>query len=350
MEEAMYGNRNAAHEFYLDEGNGTRVSKYSKRKKKYYLGVLLIAAIGATAVGTTLLWDGGELLSKAPSFTSQEAAAGGPREDAIAMNSIAFAEGLYAPLSRFDDNEQAGPLAAADNVQTASSVISAPKAGESVQAQAQDKAKEAPKKSASELTNKSQAAAESRLSVVTAKENTAAPSEKAAKANVKPSEDKVQTSAATVRTNPQSSTYRVKNGDTLYSISLAFYNTGDYVQLLADTNHLQSSSMLKEGQQLEIPYLPPADAKKAGSKANVAANGSNSSSLASSSDAAQRAISDNGKMINHVVKSGESLSSISQKYFGSPNFTEFIALLNNRSADAPLKVGETLVILPSGQD
>ncbi|MFH5182368.1 LysM peptidoglycan-binding domain-containing protein [Paenibacillus sp. TAB 01] len=261
------------------------------------------------------------------------------------MNSIAFAEGLYAPLSRFDNNEQAGPLVEADNVQTASGVISAPKAGESVQAQAQDKAKEAPKKSASELTNKSQAAAESRLSVVTAKENTAAPSEKAAKANVKPSEDKVQTSAATVSTNPQSSTYRVKNGDTLYSISLAFYNTGDYVQLLADTNHLQSSGMLKEGQQLEIPYLPPADAKKAGSKANVAANGSTSSS-----DAAQRAISDNGKMINHVVKSGESLSSISQKYFGSPNFTEFIALLNNRSADAPLKVGETLVILPSGQD
>lgn len=58
---------------------------------------------------------------------------------------------------------------------------------------------------------------------------------------------------------PPSEPYTVREGDTLQSISTAFYGDGERAQTIADFNGLQIDAELKPGDVLHVPSLPDAE-------------------------------------------------------------------------------------------
>ncbi|QYR22552.1 LysM peptidoglycan-binding domain-containing protein [Paenibacillus sp. sptzw28] len=112
-------------------------------------------------------------------------------------------------------------------------------------------------------------------------------------------------------------TYLVRSGDTLYQISMLFYRSKDYVNLIAEQNKLDKTKDLKAGSSLVIPAIP----NQAGVK--------NSKS---------------DTEIEHIVQRGETLSSISRKYFNSSNYAKTIAKYNHLADGDDVKIGSVLKI------
>ncbi|UVI33360.1 muramidase family protein [Paenibacillus spongiae] len=115
-------------------------------------------------------------------------------------------------------------------------------------------------------------------------------------------------------------TYMVRAGDTLYRIAMQFYHSGDYAELIAEHNKLGEKEELKAGSHLIIPALPT---NQAGSK--------NSTDKAGT---------------RHTVRKGETLSSISRKYFGDSSYAKSIAKYNQLADNDDVKVGDVLKIPP----
>jgi len=115
-------------------------------------------------------------------------------------------------------------------------------------------------------------------------------------------------------------TYMVQSGDTLYHIAMQFYHSDDYVDLIAEHNKLDKIEDLKAGTNLIIPAIPE----------NQAGNNN-------STDKA---------VTHHTVGKGETLSSISRKYFGDSSFAKTIAKYNHLSNNDVVKIGDVLKIPP----
>ncbi|GGD96268.1 LysM peptidoglycan-binding domain-containing protein [Paenibacillus nasutitermitis] len=114
-------------------------------------------------------------------------------------------------------------------------------------------------------------------------------------------------------------TYLVQPGDTLYNISKQFYDSKDYVELIAAQNKLKATEDLKAGSSLTIPALPKA---KPGS----------------GSTAKPQAVK------NHTVLEGETLSSISRTYYGSSKYAKTISEYNHVANSDTVKAGDVLKI------
>ncbi|WP_249860416.1 LysM peptidoglycan-binding domain-containing protein [Paenibacillus konkukensis] len=112
--------------------------------------------------------------------------------------------------------------------------------------------------------------------------------------------------------------YIVKAGDTLFSLSVQFYRSPQYVSLIADSNHIKKTADLKAGDKLTIPQLPIEKTIK---------------------------LPDYDFSVHdHTVKKGETLSSISKEYYQSAKHASFIASFNHLDENNPLKEGSVLKI------
>jgi LysM repeat protein len=115
--------------------------------------------------------------------------------------------------------------------------------------------------------------------------------------------------------------YMVQAQDTLSSISVMFYKSKQYIAYIAEENNLDKNAILKAGSILTIPSL---DGYKADDNDNL-----NTPIEAT---------------IEHVVKKGETLYSISQKYYGTNKHAMFIADYNHIVDVDDLKAGTVLKI------
>ncbi|MBB3108880.1 nucleoid-associated protein YgaU [Paenibacillus phyllosphaerae] len=115
--------------------------------------------------------------------------------------------------------------------------------------------------------------------------------------------------------------YLVRSGDTLYRLSKLFYNSSDYAQLISDANKLDAETALKAGMILTIPARP-------------------ASNQGDSDKSSQQ------KVVEHTVKEGETLSSISRKYYKSSGYADKIASYNHIADGDSVKVGDVLRIPP----
>lgn len=118
------------------------------------------------------------------------------------------------------------------------------------------------------------------------------------------------------------SSYVVKKGDTLYSISRRYEIT---VAELRTANNLSESDVLKEGQKL---IVPTADIRTA------AVLSSSSSSQGSPSDKTTRVTS-------YVIQKGDTLYGIARKY--DIKLPELLAM-NNLDTNATIKVGQKISV------
>lgn len=139
--------------------------------------------------------------------------------------------------------------------------------------------------------------------------------------------------ASTLITEPVSdvtpaTTYTVKSGDSLWTISKKNHLTPSE---LAATNNLKLTATLHEGQKLLIPSKAAAPAAPAASAAVAPA----------AKPAEVAAPKPSGSTVKHVVKSGESLSSIA-KYYGVKQGD--IAVANNITDPQKIRAGMELTI------
>ncbi len=117
--------------------------------------------------------------------------------------------------------------------------------------------------------------------------------------------------------------YMVQAQDTLSSISLQFFKSKHYVDYIAETNNLDKNAVLKAGSILTIPSLE-------GYKQSTSTDNSGSA--------------EEEKTVDHVVKKGETLYSISEKYYGTNKHAMFIADYNHIVNVDDLKAGTVLKI------
>ncbi|MBW7454134.1 LysM peptidoglycan-binding domain-containing protein, partial [Paenibacillus sepulcri] len=117
-------------------------------------------------------------------------------------------------------------------------------------------------------------------------------------------------------------TYMVRAGDTLYKISMLFYQSKDYVDLIAKNNKLEKTEELKAGSSLIIPALAVKTPTGADNSKDEAAK-------------------------EHIVQKGDTLSNIARKYYGSDKYIKLIAEYNQLADNDDVKVGDVLKIPPA---
>lgn len=129
-----------------------------------------------------------------------------------------------------------------------------------------------------------------------------------------------QTPPATVPNPGSGKQYTVVSGDTWYGIAEKQYGQGSMAlaNMIAQANGKTSTDRLSIGQVLTIPPKPATPTPPPVPRVTV----------------------------QHVVVSGDTLWTISQKYYGegSNTLTAKIASANNKGANAQLKIGEVLTI------
>lgn len=115
------------------------------------------------------------------------------------------------------------------------------------------------------------------------------------------------------------STYVVKGGDVLSTISQEVYGTSRYWQRIAQANNIVEPSRLRIGMILQIPPLPT------GERVGITPTPSA------------------GEQI-HRVEEGDTLSEISQKYYGTVRHVKDIMQANNLTDENWLRIGQVLTI------
>lgn len=138
---------------------------------------------------------------------------------------------------------------------------------------------------------------------------------------------------------PEFIDYTVQPGDTFASIARRFYGSSGKAELIARANPLVDPTRIKNGRVLKIPKDP---SNIQGKPISVPPPGSAApgSPPASASEAGAR---------RHTVEKGETLTSISRKYYGTIRRTDVILKANRNVLSKPedLRPGQTLVIPPS---
>ncbi|GAB4151032.1 MAG: hypothetical protein Kow00107_01590 [Planctomycetota bacterium] len=127
-------------------------------------------------------------------------------------------------------------------------------------------------------------------------------------------------------TLPQASErYEVKSGDNLEKISLKFYNKRSLWPKIAEANSLKAPYALKIGQMLVIPAIESAPT-------NSVTDDSTAETVAA------------GSARTYKVQAGDTLQTISKKFYNTYHKWSVIAKANNITNPASLKVGQDLVI------
>ncbi|MCM3748875.1 LysM peptidoglycan-binding domain-containing protein [Paenibacillus pasadenensis] len=127
------------------------------------------------------------------------------------------------------------------------------------------------------------------------------------------------------------STYIVKEGDTLTSISINKYGSKDYVSLIAEENGIVFVNDMKPGDKLK---LPPSSSKPP-------SKGDTSSSTNGTKEI------DYSKVklpATYFVLPGDTFYRISVRFYGTGKHADRIAEINSLDADAGLKAGESITI------
>ncbi|MBD2845501.1 LysM peptidoglycan-binding domain-containing protein [Paenibacillus sp. IB182496] len=120
-------------------------------------------------------------------------------------------------------------------------------------------------------------------------------------------------------------TYTVRKGDTLSSISARFYGSKQYVALLAEHNGIVLLNDMKVGTKLKIP------------------------APSSGADASERPLQDYTKVelpATYLVQAGDTFYRLSQQFYGSRDYAALIARHNGLAATDDLKAGSNLEIPP----
>lgn len=118
--------------------------------------------------------------------------------------------------------------------------------------------------------------------------------------------------------------HEVVMGDSLIAISRKYFNTPDFYKEIAEMNGLTDTGGLQQGMILKIDLdWARKEAPKQPSAAKTAAA---------------------GNIIYHKVAAGETLMSISRKYFGTPSLFREIAAMNGITEPGLLKAGMQLKI------
>lgn len=109
----------------------------------------------------------------------------------------------------------------------------------------------------------------------------------------------------------------VQPGDTLSAIAQRYYGSTAYVRDIAQANGISNPDFIVAGMTLTLPERPPASAAAVAPVAGTV-----------------------------VVQAGDTLTKISQRYYGSPNYVQAIADANGITNPHYIKAGATLK-LPS---
>lgn len=145
------------------------------------------------------------------------------------------------------------------------------------------------------------------------------------------------TSPATVATSRGETTHTVASGETMSSIAKKYLGNENAWRTIAKANPTVDPTAMKIGTKIRIPSADEAAAKPA---ARTNAGGSSGATSAPASPSA-------GGDSTHVVASGDTLASISRKYYGNTKHWERIYSENKGligSDPAALKIGQKLKI------
>ncbi len=122
--------------------------------------------------------------------------------------------------------------------------------------------------------------------------------------------------------------YRIRENDNLAKIARREYGSDQYWRWLAEANGIANPGRLAIGDVIQLPPKP------------VAAQGA-----AAAPPAAQAAAPQAGGQ-RHLVKKGETVGEIAQKYYGSSKDWKRILEANALKRPEDLRAGQTLVIPP----
>ncbi|OEH92440.1 LysM peptidoglycan-binding domain-containing protein [Bacillus solimangrovi] len=129
--------------------------------------------------------------------------------------------------------------------------------------------------------------------------------------------------------------HTVVAGDTLYEISLEYYDSPQYQNYIAEVNNLASADDLQLGMTLKIPFPPK----------QVANKPQESSSSAVEASTIEATENEQGEKI-HVVVKGDNLYRLSLQYYDTPAYQDFIATYNNLQNADSLELGQQIKIPP----
>ena len=126
----------------------------------------------------------------------------------------------------------------------------------------------------------------------------------------------------------------IASGDTFEALAQKYFNDGSKWSVIAKANPTIEPERLKIGQKIRIP---------ASAGAVVAMDTASSVSTPNPTSRTSDASSTSGGQ-THVVAKGDTLSSISRKYFGSDKYWRQILAANKGASEKTLKIGQKLVI------
>lgn len=122
--------------------------------------------------------------------------------------------------------------------------------------------------------------------------------------------------------------HKVQSGDSLYKLSLKYYNSSKYQQFLAGFNKLNNSNDLQIGQSIKIPFPPVSEWHGEDDDYDISASTEEQTT----------------DIPIHVVESGDSLYSISIKYYNTSKYQDLIVEHNRLDNPEALRVGQKLEI------
>ncbi len=133
---------------------------------------------------------------------------------------------------------------------------------------------------------------------------------------------------------PEFRTHTVVRGEIMQDIAQRYYGSTSMWSVIARANPRVDPLKLREGMTLRIPVDPK----------NIQGIVDNGSDTNEESDSATQ----EQPVVDYIVQSGDSLSLIAQRYYGSARYADFIYESNRdtlRSKDA-IRVGQTLKLPP----
>ncbi len=128
-------------------------------------------------------------------------------------------------------------------------------------------------------------------------------------------------------------THVIASGDTFGALAKKFYGSEAKWEVIAKANPLVTPDRLKIGQKIRIPASATASAGT--TEGAIAAN--------TTTNAPNTVAANNGGS-SHVVAKGETLSSISRKYYGSDKYWKQILTANKGTTEKNLRIGQKLTI------
>jgi nucleoid-associated protein YgaU len=129
-------------------------------------------------------------------------------------------------------------------------------------------------------------------------------------------------------------THVIASGDTFEALAQKYYGSATKWQLISKANPTVEPERLKIGQKIRIP----AATATATATLDVPSGAAGSVGARSS-----ESVTTTGGSF-HVVAKGDTLSSISRKYFGSDKYWRQILSANKGTTEKNLKIGQKLVI------